>query len=621
MRTSKALGLAAIVLALAPSGCSSSAGVDGGPATDAPGAADAPSADAPPCDGMVCDGVCTDTTRDLTHCGSCTNDCGSDPNGTTECVSSACQLTCNSGYRDVAGTCVGLAPPRPVAPISTTTAASRQPAFDWRLAPGTDGARLEVCADRACTKVITTVDVMRNTSTVPEDLPPGVVYWRLFGRSGTEMGPTPSPTWELFIGAMSSPVDTTWGTVPDLDGDGYAEVIVGAGNHTASAGRVEIYAGGPGRLGSTPAAALDGPEPGGHFGFAVASAGDVDGDGFADLVVGAYAVASEGRVYVYRGGSLALSAPATVLASPAGPGGNFGGAVASAGDVDRDGYADLIVGAGGAGRAYLYRGGPDGVSTTPSITLGEGIATFGSAVAGVGDVDGDEHADVLVGSYGEISNIGRAYLYFGNRDGIPSTPSLALAGLDGVNSRYGISVAGAGDIDGDGYSDFLIGASGVSSFVGAAYVYRGGRRPLSVTPITLGGRNGPNGQFGRALAGVGDLDADGYNDILVGAYEVSLEEGRVYAYRGGPAGIGTIPAYRWVGPDGAGSRFGVALAGLGDVDGDGYADLAIGSPGTASLAGRAYVYYSSATGPASTADATLSHPEGGYYGGAIAGRN
>ncbi|MBP9826278.1 MAG: FG-GAP repeat protein [Thermoanaerobaculia bacterium] len=135
--------------------------------------------------------------------------------------------------------------------------------------------------------MIATLDAIGANTRPASDLPTGTVFWRAFGRAGGSAGTVASATWQFTVGARSAPVDTSWGTTPDVNGDGYADVIVGAPNANGGAGRMHVYLGGARPLTTVPAMSLDGRATGDAFGTSVASAGDINGDGYADVVVGA----------------------------------------------------------------------------------------------------------------------------------------------------------------------------------------------------------------------------------------------------------------------------------------------------------------------------------------------
>ena len=228
---------------------------------------------------------------------------------------------------------------------------------------------------------------------------------------------------------------------------------------------------------------LSGGVPGESFGCSVAGAGDVNGDGYGDVIVGAYQSGPVGqpvgRAYIYFGGLRPQNRPDVILSGEA-VGDAFGVCVAPAGDMNKDGYADVIVGAyhngaGGkdAGRAYVYYGGA-APSERPALVLtGEAAGdAFGYSVSGAGDVNGDGFGDVAVGAYGNDaggSAAGRAYLFFGGgADVVPDFIQTGEATLDNL----GFAVSGAGDVDGDGTADLVVGAPYSDGEAGRAYLSR-----------------------------------------------------------------------------------------------------------------------------------------------------
>ena len=338
------------------------------------------------------------------------------------------------------------------------------------------------------------------------------------------------------------------GCAGDVNRDGYSDVIVGAHENDArgaNAGRAYIFFGGP-TADSKADVVLTGEAAGDAFGYAVAGAGDVNKDGYADVVVGAYensaSAAAAGRAYVYLGGARMDAVPDAILSGEA-TGDYFGISVAGAGDVNRDGFADVIVGAyqndaGGldAGRAYVFLGGKTPHDRPDLVLTGAGEGdSFGFSVAAAGDMNQDGYGDVIVGAYHNDAigaNAGRAYVYFG-RSRLQSEPGLVLNG-EAAGDAFGYSVAGAGDVNGDGFSDVVVGAYGNDaggSAAGRAYLYLGSSSPDAGADFAVTGEQTLD-NLGYAVAGCGDLDGDGYGEIVTAA--PFADAGR--AYVSSPAG-------------------------------------------------------------------------------------
>ncbi|HEU4724173.1 MAG TPA: integrin alpha, partial [Candidatus Eisenbacteria bacterium] len=358
---------------------------------------------------------------------------------------------------------------------------------------------------------------------------------------------------------------------------------------------------------------LTGVVPGETFGCSVASAGDVNGDTFADVIVGAYqsgtAANPSGRAYIYYGGPRADERADVVLSGEA-AGDAFGVSVATAGDVNHDGFADVLVGAyendargANAGRAYLYFGGPTMDDKPDAVFTGEAAGdVFGYSVAGAGDVNKDGFADVIIGAYENSARgagAGRAYVFYGGPrpDPIPD----AILNGEAAGDRFGISVAGAGDVNDDGFADVVVGAyqndaGGVDA--GRAYVYLGATRVADKASIVLTGADAGD-SFGFAVSGAGDVNKDGMADIVVGAYHNGAggkDAGRAYVYFGGKT-VSPSADVVFTG-EAAGDAFGYAVGAAGDANGDGYADVIVGAYGNdagGSAAGRGYVYFGAPT--------------------------
>ncbi len=538
--------------------------------------------------------------------------------------------------------------PRPVSSLSTSTVTNHQPTLKWEASPtaGVSGATVDVCKTRACTSPTQTFVPTGTSLKVPTALSPGVFYWRVHPGALGEYPNVSSPTWELTVGAApatATAVDTSWGTKLDFNGDGCADVAVGADyDFTTGPGHVFLYPGSISGLPATPTITLTGPSNGSYFGYSLSSAGDMNGDGYADLVVGAYGVTgAAGSVYVYLGGPTGLATTAAVtIGGPDGAGGSFGSSVASAGDLNGDGYADIVVGVPGAisftGKAYVYFGGPEvgqaGFAPTPGLTLtnpsGATYSSFGRAVAGAGDVNGDGYGDIVVGAYQTASLTGGAYLYLGGpnvpADGGVAAPT-ALAGAS-ANSTFGYSVAGAGDVNGDGYADVVVGGYYISTNTGEAYVYYGGASsPLGTFTLLHG--LATETQFGESVASAGDVNGDGYTDVLIGAPLTGSSIGAVYLYPGTAAGVSTAPTTSPAGPDptppGAVAQgdFGQAVASAGNITCQTYPAIIVGAPSSGStLSGEAFVFLGGTSGLSYNPTSNIAPPvDAGSFGHAVFG--
>jgi hypothetical protein len=390
-------------------------------------------------------------------------------------------------------------------------------------------------------------------------------------------------------------------TAGDVNGDGYLDVIVGAPADGSSPGKAYLYRGGqptPSGLAANPSWIVTGEIAGDQFGWSAATAGDVNGDGYADVIVGAPAHGgSTGKAYLYLGGA---PTPSGLAPSPSwtadgeAVGDQFGWSVATAGDVNGDGYLDVIVGApahnGSDGMAYVYLGGAPTSSGLPATAswdkIGAVDSEFGYSVATAGDSDGDGYADIIIGGPGANGSTGLVHWVRGTPGG-PENLGAYFPG-DSAGDRYGHSVATAGDVEGDGYSDYLVGAPGNNGSTGKVYLKRGrpagGPVPAGWSPAgaTAGNR------FGSSVAAAGDVNRDGFSDVIVGALPDTTFTGEAYVYLGSAVGLASS---RWSASSGLfADQYGGSVAAAGDVNGDGFSDVIVGAFGDTNVTGKAYLY-------------------------------
>ncbi len=427
--------------------------------------------------------------------------------------------------------------------------------------------------------------------------------------------------------------------VGDVNGDHADDIVIAAPGASNWTGAVYLVFGSTSGLPSLASLAdadvmWVGEAEGDQAGMGLSAVGDFNGDGLADFVVGAPFAGDaygQGKAYLVLGRTSGWPAQASladadlILVGEAGMA-LSGFALAGLQDVNGDGFDDLAVGAHGTdsqtGKVFVVLGGPvDQFAPEMSLTgfpsfVGEAAGdSAGFAVAGVGDTNGDGFGDILIGAYGNsdvASRAGKAYLVFGHGGDWSADYPLAQADVmfvgEASKDYAGYAVAGAGDMDGDGLADFLIGvpgrddggeAAGMAALVYGKTAF-GATYDLGQVDGRFQGAAAGDGA-GSSISSAGDVDGDGFSDILVSSYAsdfADVDAGAVYLVRGGPRYAGDQAlegaTTMFVG-EAALDQAGWSVSGAGDVDGDGFSDILVSAYGNdyhGAGAGMAYLVLS-----------------------------
>lgn len=584
------------------------------------------------CDGDATNGCEVELAVSPAHCGACGHPCPAPPGGTAMCVAGACAPRCDPGREVMSRACVAPGAPRLIAPVSAAEVGTR-PTLRWARPSRGGAVRVELCRDRAMRRDCQAHTVDGVALTPPSDLARGPWFWRA---AGTRDPPGQSPIWAFITRPRMG--DRVRVGPRDLHGDGVDDLVVGAYSAAAAlsanrSGAVYAYAGAAGRP-PTPQRVWTGSFPEEAFGRGL-SLGDLTGDGIAELLIAADLPA--GGATPFRGAvSVFLGAPTGPTAAPQRtilPRHHaFGASLAVVGDLDGDGFGDAVLASSSAPSGPIaallsvHRGGPEGPAPDPWQVVRVAGPAREVIVAPGGDLDGDGFADVIVATPhdddGARRRVGAVRVLRGGPTGLTDAPAAALRG-GAPDELLGWALANVGDLDGDGHDEVALGAPGAGGGVGAVRVLRGsvdGPRLERVVELP-----GPAAglRFGTSVAAIGDVNGDGRSDFAVGAPAEGVEPGRVFVFHGAQGDVPTVAAVTLRG-DSARAAFGGAVTGLGDLDGDGYDDIAVGEYAADAArgdsgAGRVLLYRGSPAGLVPTPFATLEPMvRGGYFGRRLA---
>jgi len=442
---------------------------------------------------------------------------------------------------------------------------------------------------------------------------------------------TTSADWYFESGQVGAELGYAVHTAGDVNGDGFDDIMIGSPLfeiNGVTEGATFSFLGGGGGLHSYPDWQVSSGKQGSFFGSAVSTAGDVNGDGFDDVIIGAkeYKLPFDGytgepksgAAFLYLGSDDGLieepnwfqPAEAAEIA--------FGFAVSSAGDVNNDGFDDVIIGApffesdpsqSNEGKVYMFLGSENGLSNLPDWTFecGQAGASCGYAVSSAGDINNDGFDDIIIGApHFESPEIheGAALVFLGSAMGLGLNAHRILE-QDQAEAWFGEAVSSAGDVNGDGYDDVIIGASDFDRNedqrdVGAAFLYLGSATGLDPMEDWIVYGSESNSGFGQSVHSAGDINRDGYADVLVGAHLFGQngtiyqpDEGAVFIYTGCVSGLNTFSAWSAFGNK-ADAWFGFSAGAAGDVNGDGGMDVIVGAPryrvDDKTVMGRSFVY-------------------------------
>lgn len=463
--------------------------------------------------------------------------------------------------------------PRLIGPHSTRRVTSQRPTFRWEMRPGLVRPRVQICADVECLTVRTTIAVtgeiaarMQVRPSMP--LTPGVNFWRVVADQTDGSSEKVSYTWEFWVGRRDSPLDTSIGTISDLNGDGIDDVALSTNGPVNY--RVEIYHGRTGGLTEQPAEHVEAPPWAQLYFGADLFITDLDLNGRADLII------DEGQGSPGRHSAVHFVVGSTrcILEGDSSLEWDYG--IASVGDVNGDGFPDFVK---FGSRLALLQGTVGGFISTRWDRSSSCTTCRFNSIVGIGDINGDGYEDVAISSddaHVEHSDIVEVYL--GAVDGLSASAALEVSPPT-KHIRFGTDMAAMGDLDGDGMGDFLISDASRVTF------YRGANPLSTLLPVSSIVPTEPQGStpIGSYLVSPSDMNGDGTMEVVMfsptAPWDGENGPGRIYLYELEDMHFRLIdrigPAVGLLGP------FGLTASIQGDVNADGFMELLVLSAGAA----------------------------------------